>query len=215
MKKKETILAIGAHNDDPIFGAGGTLAKYAEEGKTIKTVIFSFGELSHPYLKPEVIIEQRVKEAIKADKIIGGKGVAYFGVKEGKFRQEIKQKNVEKRLLDIIKKEKPTKIFTHGANDAHPDHVAVYNLINDLVKKKKITCDVYTYDVWELVRFRKRIVPHLVVDITKTFPTKIKAIKAHKSQQITILNLLWTVYLKALINGWNNNCKYAEVFDKI
>jgi LmbE family N-acetylglucosaminyl deacetylase len=213
--KKETILVIGAHNDDPVFGAGGALAKYAEEGKIIKTIIFSFGELSHPHLKPEVIIEQRVEEAIRADKILGGKGVAYLGVNEGKFPQEIKEKNVEQRLLDIIKKEKPSKIFTHGANDAHPDHFAVYNLINELVKKKKIACDVYSYDVWEIIRVRKRLVPQLIVDITKTFPKKIKAIKAHKSQKVTILNLLWTVYIKALITGWNNNCRYAEVFDKI
>lgn len=213
--KKETILVIGAHNDDPVFGAGGALAKYAEEGKTIKTVIFSFGELSHPHMKPEVIIEQRVEEAIKADKILGGKGVAYLGVNEGSFPQEIKEKNVEQRLLDIIKKEKPSKIFTHGANDAHPDHFAVYNLINALVKKGKIKCEVYSFDVWEIIRVRNRMVPRLVVDITETFKTKIKSIKAHKSQQVTILNLLWTVYLKAVISGWNNNCKYAEIFDKI
>lgn len=59
--------------------------------------------------------------------------------------------------------------------------------------------------------------PRLVVDITTTFHKKVKAMDAHKSQTHLplIIPLTWTVYFKAVINGWNNNCKYAEVFDKI
>ncbi|MDO8660733.1 MAG: PIG-L family deacetylase, partial [Candidatus Woesearchaeota archaeon] len=83
----QTILTICAHNDDQIVGAGGTLAKYAAEGKRIRTVICSFGESSHPHLKREIIVERRVKESLRADKILGGSGVAYFGLAEGKFLQ--------------------------------------------------------------------------------------------------------------------------------
>ena len=91
-----------------------------------------------------------------------------------------------------------------------------------MIKKKKIKCDVYSFDVWSIVRVRKRMVPRLVVDITKTFPKKIKATKVHESQKclpatqfLIIWPINWMIYFKAVINGWNNNCKYAEVFDKI
>ena len=67
---KETILAIAAHNDDHLIGAGGTLAKYAAEGKVIKTVICSFGEKSHPHLRKEIIVRRRVAESLKADRIM-------------------------------------------------------------------------------------------------------------------------------------------------
>jgi LmbE family N-acetylglucosaminyl deacetylase len=52
MAKKGTVLVIVAHNDDHIIGAGGTLAKYAQEGKKVRTIIMSYGESSHPHLKP-------------------------------------------------------------------------------------------------------------------------------------------------------------------
>ena len=215
MTKKQTILVIGAHSDDPAFGAGGTIAKYALEGYKIKTIIFSYGELSHPHLKPEIVAETRAKEAKISDKILGGKGILFFDLKEGRFPQDIITLKIEKELAKTIKKEKPIKIFTHGANDAHPDHLAVYNLIKEMIDKKEITCDVYSFDVWSLFRIRKRMVPRLVVDITSTFNKKLKAIEAHKSQKVAMVSLGWTVYLKAILNGWNNNCKYAEVFDKI
>lgn len=217
MAKKPTILVIGAHSDDPAFGAGGTIAKYAIEGKKIKTIIFSYGELSHPHLKPEIIAKARAKEAVAADEILGGSGVTIFDCKEGRFAQDVKTLKIKQKLLQIIKKEKPIKIFTHGANDVHPDHLAIYNMIKEMIRKKEITCDVYSFDVWSLFRVRKRMVPRLVVNITTTFNKKIQAMQAHKSQTHLplIIPLTWTVYFKAIKNGWNNNCKYAEVFDKI
>lgn len=221
MAKKPAVLIIGAHSDDPTFGAGGTIAKYALEGKQIKTVIFSYGELSPPHLKPEIVREKRKKEAEQADKTLGGNGVIFFNCKEGRFAQGIKNLKIRAKLKKIIQKEKPEKVFTHGANDAHPDHLAIYNLLKDMLQKKEITCDVYSFDIWSLVRIRKRNVPRLVVDITTTFHKKIKATKIHKSQtslpatQFLIFPITWMIYFKAIQNGWNHNCKYAEVFDKI
>ena len=60
--KQENIFVFCAHSDDQIFGPGATLAKYASVGKGIYTVIFSYGRLSHPHFREEVIIETRVKE---------------------------------------------------------------------------------------------------------------------------------------------------------
>ena len=215
-KRSKKILAICAHNDDNVFGAGGTLAKYAKEGHTVKTVIFTYGELSPPHLKKEVIRDMRLKESLKADKILGAKGVLYFGLTEGKFKEEIDKRNIRSKLASIIKKERPSKIFTHDFNDPHPDHKAVNTIVNELIREKKIKCPVYTFGVWNLTIFWKKTDrPRLIVDITKTFRTKIRAIKAHKSQKIVLMQLLWSVYVKALISGWNNNFKYAEVFFRI
>jgi len=214
-KKKETILLICAHNDDQIIGAGGTIAKYAQQGKTVKTVIFSFGEKSHPHLKPEVITKMRVKESQESDRIIGGKGITYLGLKEGAFPTEIEKKGIMNVMKKIIEKEKPSKIFTHTINDAHPDHRAVHRFVKHLAKRINFKGSIYTFEVWSAVRISKRNLPKLVVDVTETFDKKIKAIQAHASQKMTIISLLWNVYLRAIISGWSNNCKYAEVFYKL
>ena len=215
MPKKHTILAICAHNDDQIIGAGGTLAKYAREGKKVKTIILSFGESSHPHFKRKVIVTQRVKESLKSDKILGGAGIAYFGLKEGKFEEEFRKRRIAEKLAWIISQEKPVKIFTHSADDPHPDHKATNKIVMDLAQKQKLTCDIYSFDVWNIAKLFGQNLPKLVVDVTSTFPLKIKALKIHKSQKLTIITLLWNIYLRARINGIYARTKYAEVFYKI
>lgn len=213
----ETILALGAHNDDHLICAGGTFAKYAKEGKNVKSIIFSFGEKSHPHLKPEIIQEQRIEEAVEADKILGIKGTAFYGLCEGRFPEEFKEKNIKQKLRNILHKEKPVKIFTHSDDDIHPDHRAVSKLVLELVRESGLNCNVYSFDVWNVVKLKQRNLPKLVVDVTQTFGLKTKAFKAHKSQYNlpAVIALRWKMHVQAIIHGWNNHCKYAEVFYKL
>jgi LmbE family N-acetylglucosaminyl deacetylase len=212
---KETILAIAAHNDDHVVGAGGALVKYAKEGMRVRTIICSFGERSHPHLKKEVIVERRVKESIKADKIMGGAGVAYLGVREGKFDEDFKERDIEKKLAWIIKKEKPSKIFVHGLDDFHPDHRAVYRLVKRLMDNGAINCPVYSFEVWSFLKLRNRNLPRMVVNISDTFNTKIKAFLVHESQTLAIWSLLWKLIIKDWLSGVLHGYKYAEVFYKL
>lgn len=211
---KEKVMVFCAHSDDQIFGAGGTLAKYAKEGKEIFTVVFSFGEASHLWLRRRVTIEMRVEESQKADKIIGGSGVFFLGLKEGKFAEEIERKDIKKQIKRLISKKKPTKIFTHSIDDPMPDHRAVHKCITSTLDEMGYKCDVYTFDIWNLFNVRERKNPKMYVDITDTFKTKLKALKCFKSQWHAMLSLLWSIYFWAYIYGQRNNCRFAERFYK-
>jgi LmbE family N-acetylglucosaminyl deacetylase len=212
---KETILAIAAHNDDHVIGAGGALAKYAKDGFRVRTIICSFGEKSHPHLRKEVIVERRVKESVKADQIMGGAGVAYLGVREGKFSEDFKERDIAEKLEWMIKKEKPSKIFTHGIDDFHPDHRAVNGMVMNLMDSGKITCPVYSFEVWSVLKLRNRNLPRLVVDISDTFNTKIRAFLVHESQKLAIWALLWKLIVKDWLSGVIHGYKYAEVFYRL
>ena len=39
MPKKETIIVFSAHSDDFVIGAGGTIAKYTQEGKKVIAIV--------------------------------------------------------------------------------------------------------------------------------------------------------------------------------
>lgn len=214
-EKPETILCFCAHNDDQIIGAGGTLANYAKQGKDVYTYIFSYGESSHPHLQRKVIVKKRVAESKEADKIMEGKGIYYFGLKEGNFLNEIEERKFKQLIMDIITEKKPAKIFTHTQDDPHPDHRAVNKVILEIVNKLKFKGDIYSFDIWNPLTARGRAKPKLVVDITDTFDTKVKAIKCHKSQKLALIAMLPAVYTRAIINGLNHEVKYAEVFYKI
>ena len=215
MGKKEFIFVICAHSDDQILGPGGTLAKYAKEGKEIFTIIFSYGETSHFWLKKKVSAEIRVEEAQAADEVIGGSGVVFFGLKEGKFLEETENKKIKTRLKKLIKEKKPIKIFTHSVDDAHNDHRAVYKIVTELTEDIKYKGDLLSFDIWHIMDLKKREKPKLYVDITPTFKIKLKALKCFKSQRLAMLFPYIIVYINMFINGLKNDCKYAEKFYKI
>jgi len=208
------ILVLCAHNDDQVIGVGGTLLKFAKEGRTFKTIVFSYGEKSHPYLQEGVISKIRHKEGARSDRILGGSGIKYLGLKDTALKKETSKKETRQRVISLIKKENPKKIFTHSATDTHPDHRAVYQLVQEFINKKMIKCEVYSFDVWSVFGTNKNK-PKLVVDVSDTFEQKLEALFVQKSQKNTIMTLLWNICLKAIINGWFYKYKYAEVFNKI
>ena len=208
------ILVLCAHNDDQVIGVGGTLVKYAKQGKTVKTVVFSYGEKIQPHIKSEVVSRIRKKEGHKSDKLLGGSGIIYLGLKDLTLGKELEQKEMKEKIAKIIKKEKPKKIFTHSKTDKHPDHKAVHKLVQEFIKTKKITCDVYSFDVWTIWGVEKNM-PRLIVDVTDTFEQKLEALFIQKSQRWIIFTILWNICLKAIVNGWFYKGKYIEVFQKI
>ena len=212
---RQNILVFCSHSDDQILGPGATLAKYAKEGKNIYTVIFSYGEASLPWLKPEIAIKTRVNEAKKADKIIGGKGVIFLGLKENKFLELAKERKIYNKLKKLIKEKKPIKIFTHSTEDPHPDHRAVYKIVIESLDKAGCKSDVFSFDIWNPLTIKKTHLPKMYVDVTDTFKVKLKALKAFESQKIALFTLIWSVYARALIHGSYIHARYAERFFKV
>ncbi len=215
MTQKETILVFTAHNDDQIIGAGGTLAKYAQEGKDIIVYIFSFGELSHPHFKKEEIIKTRVKEMHQSDKILKIKESFFLDIKEGVFREDFAKKKRKESIIRALEKYQPAKIFTHARDDPHPDHKAVHEIIKAIITEVGYKGEVYTFDVWNPFSIRERNLPKLVVDISETMLLKGKALRIHESQVITLLTMLPSIYTRAIINGLTYGFMYAEKFTKL
>jgi N-acetylglucosamine malate deacetylase 1 len=213
---QETVLFLCAHNDDQLLGAGGTIAKWSKEGKKIVTIIFSFGEQSHPLQQDIVTRKTRVKESKKAAKVLGEEELYYIGLKETRFSKEIEERNIHEKLANMIQRIKPQKIFTHSMDDPHPDHRAVYRFTLELIDEIKYGGEVYSFNIWNFfLNFRRRDLPKLVVDITDTFKKKVEAFRIHKSQGMTILVHMWHVYFQAIMHGFDSHVKYAEVFYKI
>ncbi|MFH1405623.1 MAG: PIG-L family deacetylase [Nanoarchaeota archaeon] len=129
---KETIIVFGAHSDDFVIGAGGSIAEYVKEGKKVIAIALSFGEKSHPWLKEKIIKKTRLDETFEAGKILSCK-VLFFNLREGHFYEDYQKKGIDQKLLDLLKKERPTKIFTHSQEDPHPDHKAVNNITLELL----------------------------------------------------------------------------------
>ena len=224
-KSKGNVLVLCAHSDDQALGAGGTLAKLAAEGYDVYTFIFSYGETSHPHMKLSHVATVRVKESKDADSILNGKGVCFLALKDTKIGKDFKEKKMSNKLKRIFLDYKPKKIFTHALDDFHPDHRAVFDIVtstyDSLHRKNNFTCEIYSFEVWNIWNLKKRSEPALVVDISKYFKQKIKAIHAFKSQ-ISVFtwaymnNFLYiAIYIKSAFQGLQYKTKFAEVFYKV
>lgn len=214
-KKKETVLVLGAHSDDFVIGAGGTIANYVNEGKRVISIVFSYGEMSHPWLKEEAVQDMRTEEAFEASKVLKCRTI-FFSLKEGKFIEEYKEKNVYDKIMKIIEKEEPTKIFTHSIEDPHPDHKAVNQITMEIYDAlpKKLKPEVYVYSVWNPVSFKTKW-PALYVNVTKTFGLKLEALKTFKSQKIHVAYPLFLLLFRSVKDGLKRGKLFGEMFYRI
>ena len=212
-KKLETILVIVAHPDDEILGPGGTIAKYAQEGKKIISIIFSYGEGGNWWLKQKYTQDLRTKESKRAAAIVGCSDTIFLGLKDMSLKQEIEKPEVLDQLEEHIKTLQPSRIFTHSFDDVvYPDHKAVHDSVITVLQRMNYKGDVYTFNIWGK-DVRATAHPKLVVDIRDTFKYKIKALKEFKSQRFLVMwQLLPIVYARALKAGFEHKCRFAEKF---
>jgi len=212
MPKKETILVICAHSDDHILGAGGTIAQYAAEGKRVRVIVLSYGEKSHPWLRPRFTKDIRERETHHADRIVGCRST-FFDLKEGSFPGGFAA--IKGQLLALVKNLKPRKVFTHTNEDPHPDHLATHAITLEVLQEARVKAEVYLFSIWNPFSLRKSHAPRLYVDTTHTFGKKIRAIRHFQSQRPAMLVLLWGILARELKNGLHIGTRIAECFYRI
>jgi len=209
---KETVMIVCAHDDDDSVGAMGTILKYIDEGKRIVKIVFSYGESSQPHLKEKVITKTRVKETMNVSKNIGIKDTIYFGLADGKVKEEIENKDIRKKLKKLIRKYKPSKILIPTGIDPHPDHRAVSNAVKEVTEEINFEGSLLAFEVWNITN---QTLPVVYEDITPYFKEKIRIMQQFRSQLHFMYPLMILVYIRARKYGRKYGCKYAERFYKL
>ena len=178
------ILAIGAHPDDVELGCGGTIAKEISLGKKVGILDLTRGELG-----TRGSAEIRNKEALNAAKILGVVIRENLMLADGFFENN---KVNQLEIIKIIRKYKPDVILCNAIEDRHIDHAKGSKLVSDAcflsgLIKIETSLDGKKQDVWKPKQVYhyiqwKNLEPHFVVDVTGFIETKLKAVKAYKSQ---------------------------------
>src|SRR3989344_2968226 len=210
-KKRETIFIFSAHSDDFVLGAGGTIAHYIQQHKKVKVIVFSYGEKSHPWLKGHITKKMRTVETFQASRVLGC-STSFLDLREFKFYEDYQ--DCKEKLHALLEKEKPSKIFTHSHEDPHPDHQAVHKITLELYDQLTQKPEVYIYSVWNPVSFRT-LYPALYLDVKKTFPMKLKALRKFTSQRIHIAYPFILLLYRAVKDGFHIRKRFGEHFFKI
>jgi len=177
-------LAIGAHPDDVELGCGGTIIKLISEGKTVSVIDLTEGELG-----TRGTPETRAQEAAEAAKLLGLTARENLKMKDGFLNNS---EYYQLKIVEKIRKYKPTIVLANAIDDRHPDHAKAAKLVSDacfLAGLKKIETfeegvlqeawrpkHIFHYIQW------KNVVPEFVIDISGFMDKKIEACLAYKTQ---------------------------------
>jgi len=201
MALENGVLIFVAHADDTEFLAGGTVAKFASEGREIIEVITTDNSRGTFELSMDQIIPQSRKEAREAARILGKKDVVFLDYSDGML-SDISLNELREKFMRLIREHKPKTVMSFdpwAPFEPHPDHRAVAFAAVEAVSFSHFPHfhpehrdeGLETHMVSEQYFFAKEPVhANKIVDITGYVDKKIEALCAHDSQmKLTIDDL--------------------------
>lgn len=192
------VLGIAAHPDDLDVGAGGTLAALAADGAEVHYLILTDGSKGSddPSVTPQQLSALRRAEQQAGLEAIGGKDVTFLDYPDGELEVTMALK---RQIVREIRAVKPDVVITMDPSVIyslkrgiinHPDHRAagqatldaVFPLARDRLAFPELLEEGYEPHKTPTVLLVNFNTTNFAVDITDTFETKVKALKAHPSQ---------------------------------
>ena len=143
MSNPKTLLAVFAHPDDEAFGTGGTLARYAAEGVTVKLVCATRGE-SGKITDPDIdsasdVAALREQELSDACQALGLEPPTFLDYHDSGRQERVRQNDpkalmnvpeeeLERILLAIIEDFRPQVMVTFDPKGiyGHVDHLKIH-----------------------------------------------------------------------------------------
>jgi len=176
---KLDLLAIAAHPDDVELTCGGTLIKMARRGYKTGILDLTAGEMGSRGTP-----ETRGREAAKAAKLLGVAWRGTLGVPDSDV-QPARQHKL--KLAGMIRELRPKTVILPYWEARHPDHYHASTLGYEgcfLAGLKQLPLDGEPYRPFKILYSTSyaAVRPSFVVDITKEFERRRKAILAFGSQ---------------------------------
>jgi LmbE family N-acetylglucosaminyl deacetylase len=181
------VLFIAAHPDDEVYGAGGTMARLANEGHEVFTLIVTDGS-STQYPGDAERAQIKLKECEEANRILGVRKVFYGGLPDMRL-DTVPHVDVNACISKVIHEVKPEWVFTQHCGDVNKDHYAVFT--STLVACRPVPGQtvrrVYAYEVgssteWAAPRVENVFIPNTFVNISETIRQKISAVEAYATE---------------------------------
>lgn len=193
------ILVITAHPDDADIHAGGTIARWLDEGDEVHSVILTRGDKGHddPGMTPERVAALREAEQRTAAEILGSPRLTFLDYEDGELTWA--GPTLAEEMTRLVRQERPDVVVTHdpytGAPgyrefQLHPDHRAAGLAVIDAVYFRApsplhypahAATGLAPHRVGEILLMMGDHADH-GVDITATFDRKVRAVRAHRSQ---------------------------------
>jgi LmbE family N-acetylglucosaminyl deacetylase len=225
-------LAIGAHPDDVEFGAGGTLAKWADGGCVVHHLVCTDGSKGtwDPDADVRALVGRRQEEQREAARRLAGDNAGEVIFLDHVDGELVSDAATRTEIVRAIRRLRPDVVLGHDPwkrYRLHPDHRVAGELVCDAIVGAR---DPHFHRDLELAPFRPAAlmlfeadVPNHAENVTATVERKLAALLAHESQfestmhakggDPELLEAFRTRILDRLADlGRPWNLPYAEVF---
>ena len=175
------VLAIFAHPDDMELTVGGTLLKMKSLGYRTGALDVTGGEMG-----TRGTPEGRAEEAAEAAQILKLDLRENIGLADGHVFIDDGSRT---KMVRVLRRLQPKVILTHQADDPHPDHNHIAQLVRESARlasmrkydedfgQERIPVPMVAHNV-----FSRLLAPSFVVDVSEFLEQKMASIKAHGSQ---------------------------------
>ena len=173
-------LFVGAHPDDVELTSGGLAALLASHGHRVGIVDLTRGESAS-----RGTVEERAREAGEAARVLGVAGRETLGLPDlGLDRSSRAQVTA---MVACLRRHRPSLVVAPDRDDEHPDHVEASHLVQRacyLAGLARFAADGERHRPGRLLfaLYRTGARPQLVVDVSRAWPRRLEAIRAHASQ---------------------------------
>jgi LmbE family N-acetylglucosaminyl deacetylase len=222
-------LVVMAHPDDPEFGAGGTIAAWAQDGAAVAYVIATDGSKgsADPAMSGPRLAELRQAEQRAAAAALGVREVAFLGFPDGETTASLPLRHAIAREIrrwrpDLVVTHDPATIYS-AVHINHPDHRAVgqatldavYPTARDHLGLPEEAAEGLAPHTVAEVWLTGSLAPDTWVDVSSTLGRKIEALTAHQTQIQDPEAMAERVRKRAATVAEGLEYPYAECFKRI
>lgn len=179
-----SVLAVAAHPDDEVLGAGGTLAKHAAAGHDVSVLVVTEGTTAQ--YDDEALIEQKRSEARRCADRLGVDGVRFADLPDMRL-DTVAHVEVNAVVEDAVAAVEPDVVYTHSPHDVNKDHAAVAESTRVATRPGSGVERVLAYEVPSSTGWaggdRERFQPTAYVDIGDHLDRKVDAFGAYETER--------------------------------
>ena len=184
------VLVVIAHPDDAELGAGGSVARWVQDGAVVRVIVCTNGDKgTKDGVSPLKLAQIREAEQLAASKALGVKETVFLRHRDGELEDERAFRN---QIAFLIRHFRPDTIVTHDPwrpHYQHPDHQAVGHAVfksvvyarDDNFLPELALAGIHAHHTNALL-YTNAFAPNFFVDIESVFEKKINAIGCHKCQ---------------------------------